>query len=95
MILVKEDFVGMNMLASFRNRTQALQFANQLKGMGVSIKIINTPREISTSCGLSIMFGVNSINRARVVINSNRFTSFMGFYLKKNNGRMYTYEKTN
>ena len=82
-------------LAAFRNRTQALQFANQLKSMGGSIKIINTPREISTSCGLSIMFDYRGINKARVVINSNTFTSFIGFYLKKNNGRMYTYEKTN
>lgn len=82
-------------LATFHNRTQALQFSNQLKGMGVNVKIINTPREISTSCGLSIMFSIASINKARVVINSNRYTSFSGFYLKKENGRMYSYEKTN
>lgn len=85
----------MMVLATFHNRTQALQFSNQLKGMGVNVKIINTPREISTSCGLSVMFSYNSINKARVVINSNRFASFKGFYLKKDNGRMYIYEKTN
>ena len=63
--------------------------------MGVGVKIINTPREISTSCGLSIMFDYNNINRARVVINSNRFVSFKGFYLKKEIGRRFVYEQTN
>ena len=82
-------------LATFHNRTQALQFSNQLKSMGVGVKIINTPREISTSCGLSVMFDFKAMPKARVVINSNRFASFKGFYLKKDNGRMYFYEKTN
>ena len=82
-------------LATFHNRTQALQFSNQLKAMGVSVKIINTPREISTSCGLSIMFKVVDMVKARVVINSNKYASFKGFYLKKDNGRMFFYEKTN
>ena len=85
----------MVVLATFNNRTQALQFSNQLKGMGVNIKIINTPREISVSCGLSVMFDFKMLPKARVVINSNKFVSFRGFYLKKDNGRMFYYEKTN
>ena len=82
-------------LATFYNRTQALQFSNQLSGMGVRVKVINTPREISTSCGLSIMFDLKALAKARVVINSNKFVAFKGFYIKKNNGHMYYYEKTN
>ena len=85
----------MQVLATFHNRTHALQFANQLRVMGVNVRIINTPREISTSCGLSIMFDFNQLNKARVTINSNRFTSFKGFYLKKQDGRMYGFEKIN
>ena len=85
----------MFVLAVFNNRTQALQFSNQLRGMGISVKVINTPREITTSCGLSIMFDFRSLNKARIVINSRRLTAFKGFYLKKENGRMFYYEKTN
>jgi len=85
----------MQVLATFHNRTQALQFASQMRAMGINVRIINTPREISTSCGLSVMFDFKSLNRARVVINSGKFTSFKGFYLKKENGRMFYYEKTN
>ena len=85
----------MIVLAVFNNRTHALQFSNQIKKMGVNIKIINTPREISTSCGLSIMFDIRYLNQARSIVNINRFASFRGFYLKKEDGRMYHYEKTN
>lgn len=82
-------------LAAFNNRTQALQFSNQLRAMGVSVKIINTPREISTSCGLSIMFKFLDIAKARAIVNGARYASFKGFYLKKDNGRTFIYEKTN
>lgn len=85
----------MYVLATFHNRTHALQFSNQLKAMGVGVRVINTPREISTSCGLSIMFDYKQLSRARVVINSNRFVSFKGFYLKKEMGRHFVYERTN
>lgn len=85
----------MFVLAVFNNRTQALQFSNHLRGKGVNVKVINTPREITTSCGLSIMFDFNNLNKARIVINSNKLTSFRGFYLKRENNRMYSYEKIN
>lgn len=82
-------------LATFHNRTQAFQFFNKLKANGVSVRIINSPREITTSCGLSVMFDIRYLDVARAVINGERFASFQGFYLKKNMGRMYVYEKIN
>ena len=80
-------------LAVFNNRTQALQFAGVLKGMTRNVRIINTPREVSVSCGLSVMFNQNNLNQARALINGGKFTSLKGLYLKKNNGRMFYYEK--
>ena len=85
----------MFVLATFNNRTHALQFSNQLKSKGVSVKIINMPREISSSCGLSVMFNYQHLNHARVVVGSNKFSSFRGFYLKKHNGNTFLYEKIN
>lgn len=85
----------MQVLATFHNRTHTLQFSNQMRAMGVNVRIINTPREISVSCGLSVMFDFKQLNRARVVVNSLKFTSFNGFYLKKENGRNVFYEKIN
>ena len=85
----------MFVLATFHNRTHALQFSNQLKAIGVSVKIINLPREISSSCGLSVMFNYQNLNKAKSIMNSNHYASFRGFYLKKQNKNMYVYEKIN
>jgi len=85
----------MFVLAVFNNRTQALQFSNQLKAKGVVVKVINTPREITTSCGLSVMFDFSVLNKARIVINSSKLLSFRGFYLKKLMGSAFYYEKIN
>lgn len=85
----------MMVLAVFNNRTQALQYSRLLKGIGVSVRIINTPREITNSCGLSIMFSYKDLNKARIIINSNRLVAFRGFYIKKEMGFNIVYEKTN
>ena len=85
----------MFVLATFNNRTHALQFSNQLKIMGISVKIINMPREISSSCGLSIMFNYQHLSKAKTIINTNNYASFRGFYLKKQNKNMFVYEKIN
>ena len=84
----------MQVVAVFHNRTQAMQFANGLKPFSV-LKIINTPRDISVSCGLSVLFNINNLNKARIVINSGKFNSFGGFYLKKDIGFRFIYEKIN
>lgn len=85
----------MTVLAVFNNRTQALQFSNAIKSFGVQVRIINTPREITTSCGLSVMFDYININKARVVVNSNRLVALRGFYIKKQVGYNINYEKIN
>ncbi len=80
-------------IAVFFNRTQALQYAETLRRMGVNCNVINTPREITTSCGLSVMFLKNQLNRARVALNSGNYPSFKGFYLKNTFGKATKYEK--
>ena len=85
----------MYVVAVFINRTQALQFAEVLRRMGVQCNIINTPREISNSCGLAVMFQSVKIGRARVVLNSGNFTGFKGFYNKKNTLNGAVYERVN
>lgn len=41
-------------LFAFRSRTQSMKFYDLLSGGGVPCDIVNTPREISASCGLSV-----------------------------------------
>lgn len=44
-----EDF-----LIVFRSRYEAMSFYNYLSSKGYNVKAVNTPRQISLSCGLSI-----------------------------------------
>lgn len=85
----------MYVVAVFFNRTQALQFADVFRRMGGSCNIINTPREITNSCGLSVMFPKDKLNRARVILNSGNFPSFNGFYLKSTSLRGNVYDRVN
>lgn len=90
-----KEILSMYIVAVFFNRTQALQFADVMRKMGVKINVINTPREITNSCGLSVMFPNEKISRARVVLNSGNFPSFKGFYVKKSGLKGSTYDRVN
>lgn len=43
-----------DIIVVFRSRAQALSFSSALSAHGVSGKIVNTPRALSSSCGLSV-----------------------------------------
>lgn len=73
-----------NIIAVFNNRNQAMKFASCLKRLNVRNKTISTPRELSVSCGLSVIFLENGIAQAKYVINSNQMSAFSGFYLVLN-----------
>ena len=55
-------------IAVFNNRNQALQFASILKRIGVRTKTINTPRDLSVSCGISVVFENKFLGHARMVL---------------------------
>lgn len=74
-----------NIIAVFNNRNQAMQFASFLKRMGVGCKTISTPRELSVSCGLSVVFAYSNMVQANYVLKSSRFTAFGGFFKIVNN----------
>ena len=72
-------------IAVFNNRNQAMQFANYLRKMGVRCKTVSTPRELSVSCGLSVMFLSHNLIQARYLVQNNRFTGLTGIYQTSNN----------
>lgn len=74
----------MDVLAVFQNRTQALAFSRGLNTYGVKTKIVNTPREITSSCGLSVVFGYNNLNKAKHLLGMSQNYSFAGFFVRKN-----------
>lgn len=70
-------------LAVFRARTETVNFANILKSYGVNVAIISTPRQINVSCGISVRFNPNDIEKAKAILSRRKFNSFAGFYLAK------------
>ena len=67
-------------LAVFRARTQTIIFANLLRSYGVPLSIVNTPRRINVSCGISAKFEKKHLEKAKLVISRRRFDTFAGFF---------------
>ncbi|MDD2445601.1 MAG: DUF3343 domain-containing protein [Clostridia bacterium] len=67
-------------LAVFRARTQTLLFVKLLNSYGIAVSVINTPRNLNISCGISAKFASIYLNIAEDIIRRRRFDSFAGFY---------------
>ena len=70
-----------NIIAVFNNRNQALQFASALKRLGIRNKIIDTPRDLSSSCGISVVFDGNYLGRAKLVVERLRLVGNVKLYV--------------
>lgn len=81
-----------NLIAVFANRNQSMQFASMLKKMQVACKTVNTPRELSVACGISVVFPKMYFNQAVVLIKNYRFNGFVGFYRIIQNGSNKKYQ---
>lgn len=46
-----------DIIVVFRSRSAALSFASALRSHGASGRVVNTPRALSASCGLSVRTG--------------------------------------
>jgi len=69
-----------NIIAVFTNRNQAMQFASYLKKMGVRSRTISTPRELSVSCGISVLFPKSYIKQANSLIRNYGLMGFVKLY---------------
>ena len=49
---------------AFRSRTQSMKMYDCLRTNGLACEIVNTPREVSASCGLSVCVADDDIERA-------------------------------
>ncbi|MEG1752047.1 MAG: DUF3343 domain-containing protein [Clostridia bacterium] len=75
------------LLAVFRSRTETISFANILSSYGVNSKIINTPRSINVSCGISVLLQPDAKQIVENILARRKFSTFGGlFKIKKING---------
>ena len=68
------------MLAVFRSRTETLNFASILRSYGVLCNVVNTPRSINSSCGISVQFQSIYKTKAMEIISRRAFSTFAGFF---------------
>lgn len=68
------------MLAVFRSRTETLNFASLLRSYGVNCSIVNTPRKINVSCGISVQFSTRDLPIVKQILSRRRFDTFAGIY---------------
>lgn len=72
------------LLIVFASRRDAVSFAEKLQYNNAPFEIINTPRRLSLSCGISVKTSERSVNTVRRILNSYRFSSYSGMYIYKN-----------
>lgn len=68
------------LLAVFRARTDTVSFANLLSSYGEKVQVINTPRQVNVSCGISVKMDNTSLSKAKEILRRRRFDSFGGFF---------------
>ena len=64
----------------FNSRTDTMRFFKIIQNYGLFCSVINTPRLLSKSCGVSVKIDSRLISQSLNVIKSNRFTTFQGVY---------------
>lgn len=67
-------------IAVFRARSETLAFAALLRSYKVPVQIINTPRKINVSCGISVRFPFLSMDLANKILARRKFDTFVGFF---------------
>ena len=67
-------------IAVFRSRTETLNFASYLRSYNVKCIVINTPRSINASCGISVKFPSAELPIAKNIMARRSFSTFAGFY---------------
>jgi len=68
-------------LAVFAVRTETMQFYNMLKRAGINAMIVETPKSLQASCGISVKLMQNDFSRANNILRTSNMRSFVRFYL--------------
>lgn len=78
-LLLGEIFMNY-IIVVFKARTETLSFANILRGYNVPFQIINTPRNLNLSCGISVKMPAFRRDIAEEILRKRNFQSFAGIF---------------
>ena len=82
-IIKYSDIGGQNMkylVVVFSSRNDTMQFYNTLKSYNTYCSIINTPRILSRSCGISVKIVGGNLELAKRIISARKFATFKGIF---------------
>ena len=68
------------MIIVFRARSHTINFANLLRSYKVDCEIVNTPRKVNVSCGISVRFSPHDLVVVNQIISRRNFDTFGGIY---------------
>ena len=67
-------------LAVFAVRTETISFYNMLKRARMNAMVVETPKSLQASCGISVKFSQDDLSKAKSIIKNGNFRSFVRFY---------------
>jgi len=67
-------------LIVFRARSETMKFYSLISSYGVKSEIVNTPRQISVACGVSLKISSQDVSVAKEILNRRQFNTFAGIY---------------
>lgn len=82
-------------LVVFRSRTQTMNFNQLLRSYGVRANIINTPKQTSFSCSVSIKINNNGLRVALSILQRRKFDSIVGVYKVYDDGISFSIRPIN
>lgn len=68
----------MNTLIPFKSRAEAIRLSRALSKKRIAHTVINTPRKLGVSCGLSILFYATSLDIVNITIKELGLTTMQG-----------------
>ncbi len=71
-------------LIVFRARSETMKFSSIISSYGVPTNIVNTPRQISVACGISVKIPEKALSLAQDILKRRQFYTCAGVYLEKN-----------
>ena len=70
----------MDVLIVFRARSETMNFAMLLKSYKISCQVVNTPRVINVSCGISVKTSIAYLEQIDNILLRRKFSSFAGVF---------------
>ena len=72
---------------SFKSRQEAMRLLENARRLGIDVSIVSTPKFVYVGCGLSVKTSIENYHALYNVFVSNKFSTFIGAYRVKTDGK--------